>query len=81
MQHDNFWNLNKVTFGQRKRLESRVNVFWYCFKVIKRYVLHYLMKSVSIPGSENSFEILQLFDTMRYQSFVVLCFSSVLTLI
>ena len=28
------------------------------FKVIKRYIFHYLMKSVRISGNQRSFEIL-----------------------
>ena len=39
------------------------------------------MKSLPIPGNQNSFEILQLFDIWRYQSFVILFFSSVVILI
>ena len=50
-------------------------------KAIKRYAFQYLMKSVSIPRNQSSFEILQLFDTLRYQSLVILFLSSVLALI
>ena len=39
------------------------------------------MKSVLIPGHQSSFGILQLFDTLRYQSLVILFFSSVVALI
>ena len=40
------------------------------------------MKSVPIPGNQYSFEILQLFDdTWRYQSLVILFFSSIVILI
>ena len=55
MQHDNFRNLNRVTFACWKHLEFRVNAFW-CFPVIKRYTFHYLMKSAPISGHQNSFE-------------------------
>ena len=51
------------------------------FPVIKRYTFHYLMKSAPIPGNQSSFEILQLFDLRRYQSLVILFFSSVVNLI
>ena len=61
MQHDDFRNLNRVTFTCWKHLEFRVNAFW-CFPVIKRYTFHYLMKSAPIPGNQSSFEILQLTD-------------------
>ena len=40
-------------------------------------VIFTLMKSVLTPGNQSSFEILQLFDTLRYQSLVILYFSSV----
>ena len=46
-------------------------------EAIKRYAFQYLMKSVSIPRNQSSFEILQLFDTLRYQSLVILFLSSV----
>ena len=62
MQHDNFWNLNRVIFTHWKHLESRVNAFWYCFLVIKRYTFHYLMKPAPIRGNQSSLEIFQLFD-------------------
>ena len=39
------------------------------------------MESVPIPGKQTSFGILQLFDTWRYQSLVILWFSFVVTLI
>ena len=71
IQQDNF----------RKHLESRVNAFWYCFLVINRYTFHYLMKSAPIPGNQNSFEILPLFDTWRNQILMILLFSSVVILI
>ena len=80
MQHDNFRNLNRVIFNHRKHLESRVNAFWYCFPVIKRYIFHYLMKSAHIPGNRSSFEILQLFNIWRYQSLVIIFFSSTMIL-
>ena len=35
----------------------------------------------SSGGSQGSFEILQLFDTWRYQSLVILFFSSIVVLI
>ena len=44
-------------------------------EAIKRYAFQYLMKSVSIPRNQSSFEILQLFDTLRYQSLVILFLS------
>ena len=81
MQHDNFRNLNRVIFTHWKHLQSWLNVFWYCFPVIKRWIFHYLMKSAPIPGNQSSFEILQLFDIWRYQSLVILLFSSVVILI
>ena len=65
MLQDNFRNLNRVIFIQRKHLKSQVNAFWYCFKVIKRYTFHYLIKSVLILGNQSSFEILQLFVTWQ----------------
>ena len=39
------------------------------------------MKSVLIPRNQSSFEILQLFDILRYQSLVILFSSSVVILI
>ena len=81
IQHGNSPNLNRVIFTQWEHLESLVNAFWYCFKVIKPYTFHYLMKLVPIPGIQSSFEILQLFDTWRHQSLVILLFSSAVTLI
>ena len=72
IQHNNFRNLNRVIFTHWKHLESRVNVFWYCFPVIKRYTFHYLMKSAPIPGNQSSLEILRLFDIWCYQSLVIL---------
>ena len=72
MQHGNFRKLNRVIFTDWKHLESRVNAFWYLFSVIKRYAFHYFMKLVTIPGNQSSFEILQLVDTWRYQSLVML---------
>ena len=41
----------------------------------------YLMESAHITENESSFETLQLLDTWRYLSLVVLFFSSVVTLI
>ena len=38
MQHDNFRNLNRLIFIHWKHFESRVDAFWYCFPVIKRYI-------------------------------------------
>ena len=81
MQHGNFRNINRVIFTHWRDPKSRVNAFWYCFPVIKRYTFHYLMKSAPIPGNQSSFEILQLFDIWRYQSLVILFFSSVVILI
>ena len=52
MQHDNFWNLNRVIFTHWKHLESQVKGFWYWFPVIKRYTFHYLMKLAPIPGNK-----------------------------
>ena len=49
MQHGKFRNLNSGNFSHWKHLEFWVNVFWYCFKVFKRYTFHYSMKSVPIP--------------------------------
>ena len=49
-------------------------------ELIKRYTFHYLMESAPIPGNQSSFEILQLLDAWRYQSFVILFFSSVVIL-
>ena len=45
-----------------------------------KYTFHYLMKLAPIPGNQSSFEILQLFDIWRYQSLVILFFSSVVIL-
>ena len=39
------------------------------------------MKSAPIPGKQSSFEILQLFDMWRYQSLMILLFSSFVMLI
>ena len=78
----NFWNLNRVTFTQWKHLASRINGFWYCFKVIKQYAFHHLMKLVPFPGSKpEPFWNMQLFDTWCYQTFMILFFSSFVTLI
>ena len=38
-------------------------------------------KSAPIPGNQGSFQILQLFNTSRYQSLVILSFSFVVILI
>ena len=80
MQH-NFQNLNRVIFKHWKHLQSRVNTFWYCFPVIKRYAFNYLMKSAPIPGNQSFFELLQLFDSWGYQSLMISFFSSVVILI
>ena len=55
MQHENFQNLNRLIFTYWKHLQSRVNAFWYCFPVIKRYTFHYLMKSTPISSNQSSF--------------------------
>ena len=81
MQHNNFQNINRVIFTHWKHLKSRVNAFWYCFPVIKRYTFHSLIKSAPMPGNQISFEILQLFDLWGYQSLVILFFSYVMILI
>ena len=39
------------------------------------------METVPIPGKQSSFKILQLLDTWRHQSLVILLFSSFVTLI
>ena len=39
------------------------------------------MKSAPISENQSSFEILQLFDTWRYQSLVISFFSSIVILI
>ena len=70
IQHDNFRILNRVVFTHWKHLQIR-NAFWYCFPVIQRYTIHYLMKSTSIARNQSSFEILQLLDIWRYQSLVI----------
>ena len=80
MQHDNFRNLNRVISIYWIHLESWVKAFWYCFRVIKKYTFHYLKNSVPIRGNQSSFKILQLFDTWRYQSLVILFFSCVVIL-
>ena len=80
-QLNNFQNLNRVIFTHWKHLESRINVFWYCFPVIKRYTFHYLMKSAPIPRNQSSLEILWLLDIWRYQSLVILFFNSVVILL
>ena len=80
MQHHNFRNLNRVIFTNWKQLESRVNAFWYCFPVIKQYIL--LSDEIgSIPRNQSSFEILQLFDIWRYQSLLILFLSFVMIFI
>lgn len=58
VQHRNFRNLNRWILTQWKHPDSQVNAFWYHFKVIKRYIFHYLMQSVLIPGSQSFFVIL-----------------------
>ena len=45
MQRDNFRNLNRMFL----LYVSQVYIFWYCFKVIKWYTFHYLMKLLPIP--------------------------------
>ena len=80
MQHDNFRNLNRIISIHWIHLESWVKAFWYCFRVIKKYTFHYLKNSVPIRGNQSSFKILQLFDTWRYQSLVILFFSCVVIL-
>ena len=76
MQHDNFRNLNRVIFTQLKHLSPQLMPFDTArVKAIKRYAFQDLMKSVSIPRNQSSFEILQLFDTLRYQSLVILFLS------
>ena len=80
MQHHNFQNLNRMIFTHWKELESRVNAFWYCFPVIKQYIL--LSDEIgSIPRNQSSFEILQLFDIWRYQSLLILFLSFVMIFI
>ena len=69
MQHEKLRNLNRAIFTNWKHLESRVNVIWYWFSVIKRYTFHCFMKSAPIPGNQGSIEILQLFDTWCCQSY------------
>lgn len=60
-----FGNVIRVIFTQWKHLEPRVNVSnWYCFKAVKRYICHYLMKSVSIP--RNGLWNIQLSDAWWY---------------
>ena len=81
MQNDNFRNLNRVIFAHWKHLDPQVNAFSYCFPIIKLYAFHYLMKSASIQGNQSSFDVLQLFDIWRYQSLVMLFFSSIVNLI
>ena len=51
MQRDNFRSLNRVIFTHWKHVGSRVNDFWYRFRVIKQYTFHYLMKSAPILGN------------------------------
>ena len=81
LQRDNFRNLNRVIFIHWKHLKSRVGAFWHYFPVIKRYIVHYLMKLAPIPENQSSFRILQLFDIWRFQRLMILFFSSVATLI
>ena len=81
MERDNFRNLIRIIFTYWKHLESRVNVFWYWFSVIKRYTFHYIKKSATIPGNQGSFKILQLSNIWRYQSSLTLFFSSIAILI
>ena len=55
MHQHNFRNLNMVIFSQRKYLESQVNALTFmtlndCFKVIKRNIFHYLMKSGTVTS-------------------------------
>ena len=76
MQHDNFRNLNRLIFIRWKHLETQVDTFWYYFKVAL-----YLMKSITNPQNQSSFEILQFFVKWRYQSLVTLFFSSAVMLI
>ena len=59
MEHSNFRNLNRVIFTRWKHLESRVNAFQYCFKVIKQYTFRHLIL-LSILGCQSSYEILQI---------------------
>ena len=51
----------KVIFTQWKHLESRVNVLWYCFLVMKQYIFNYWTKLALILGNQSSYEILHLF--------------------
>ena len=77
MQHDNVRNLNRVNFSHWKHKQSRVNAFWYWFPVIKRYISLF----DEIDSHSKKSEMLQLFDIWRYQSLVMLFFSSVVILI
>ena len=81
MQHGSFLNLHKVIFTDGKYWKSQVNAFWYWFSVTKWSTFHYFMKSAPTPGNNVSFEILQMFDTRRYQKFSDIIFSSILILI
>ena len=76
MQHGNFRYLNRVIFTHWIHLQSQVNVFWYCFPVIKQYTFHYLMKSALIPGNQSTFKIMLFFDIWCYQCLIILFFSS-----
>ena len=35
---------------------SRVDVFWYCFKIIKQYTIHCLMRSIPISGKQRYYQ-------------------------
>ena len=69
MQHDNIRNLTSVFFIQWKHLDPRVNAFWYCFKVIKRYTFPCLIKSIPITG--NLMMIMMMIMMMMMNYFVV----------
>ena len=51
MQRDDFWNLNTVIFIHWKHLEPSVNVFWYCFPVIKWYNVTIRSNQLSFQGT------------------------------
>ena len=71
MQHDEC----RVISTLWNHLAFLFNTYWYCFKVIKRYIFHYLMKSIPIPENQSPFKILQFVWYMALSKYSDILFS------
>ena len=81
MQHDNFRNLNEVISTYWKLLQSELMPFDTCFQSLNDIPFTILWNRLPSQETRSPLKYCNCLITLRYQSFVILVFSSIVILI